>query len=174
MACGCNKEKPIDVQYLGNVAIDSLEELPENLLAERITTDELSGDTIHTLVRVPTKRIVPNGNLDNLFTVVANNDTLEVPEGQVRAGTVKNLGSSYSVVFDDSEEKALFLILGVGNNKVTAQRVGVVNLLGGHDYVLLSQYYASADATGMPTTDDASGVKLFIPISKTQLLLNME
>lgn len=174
MACGCDKQKPIETQYLGDVQIDALEDLPNFLLGDRSVKDELSGDTIHSLVRIPTDRIVPNGNLDNIFAVVANNDTLEIPEGQVRAGTVKNLGSSYSVVFDDSEEEALFVMVGRDAKRVFAQRVGVVNLLNGHEYVLLAQYYASADGSGEPTTDSASGKKLFIPISKTQLLLNMD
>lgn len=174
MACGCDKQKPIETQYLGDVQIDSLEDLPNYLLADRTVKDELSGDMMDILVRVPTNRIVPNGNLDNVFAVVANNDALEIPEGQVRAGTIKNLGSSYSVVFDDSEEEAMFIMVGRDAKRVFAMRNGVAQILGTHEYVLTAQYYASADGSGEPTTSPASGKKLFIPISKTQLLLNMD
>lgn len=171
MSCGNCNNKKMDVQYLGDVQIDTLADLPENLLAERVTEDELSGDTIHSLVRIPTKRIVPNGNLDNIFLVPANNDELEVPAGQVKAVSMAQVGSSYSVVPASDEHTTLFIMVGRDGNNVLAQNSGVINILCGHDYVLLAQYYRGED--GEPTTDSTSGEKLFIPISKTQLLVNM-
>ena len=171
MSCGNCNNKKMDVQYLGDVQIDTLADLPENLLAERVTEDELSGDTIHSLVRIPTKRIVPNGNLDNIFLVPANNDELEVPAGQVKAVSIAQVGSSYSVVPASDENPTLFIMVGRDGNNVLAQNSGVINILCGHDYILLSQYYRGED--GEPTTDSTSGEKLFIPISKTQLLVNM-
>lgn len=169
MSCGkCGTSMP-ETQYLGDVQIDTLSDLPENLLAERVTEDELSGDTVHTLVRIPTKRIVPNGNLDNIFAVVANNDELAVPKGQVKAVAVANLGSSYSVVEASDEHPTMFIMIGRDGSNVLAQNSGVINILCGHDYILLAQYYRGED--GMPTTDSTSGEKLFIPISKTQLLV---
>lgn len=171
MSCGGCNQKQIDTQYIGDVQIDMLTNLPEYLLAERDVEDELSGDIVRSLVRIPTKRIVPNGNLDNIFAVVANNDELVIPEGQVMAGTVINTGSAYSVVPASDDHKAMFIMLGTDNGNVLAQNCGVINILCGHDYILLAQYYRGED--GEPTTDDASGEKLFIPISKTQLLVNM-
>lgn len=170
MSCGCDNKK-IETQYLGDVPIDTFTSLPENLLAERVTKDEMSGDSIHTLVRIPTKRIVPNGTLDNVFTVVANNDVLTIPEGQVKAGVITQVGSTYSVVYADENHPAQFLILAVNDDVVQAQNCGIINLLSGHDYVLLQQYYQGEN--GIPTTDSASGVKLFVPISKTQLLVDL-
>ena len=35
------------------------------------------------------------------------------------------------------------------------------------------KYYASADGDGEPVTDPTSGQKLFIPISSTQLAINL-
>lgn len=171
MACDkCNK-KAIETQYIGDVQIDQLTDLPEYLLAERDVEDELSGDIVRSLVRIPTKRIVPNGNLDNIYTVVANNDELVIPEAQVLAGSVANLGSSYAVVPADADHPAMFLMIGRDQTNVFAQHCGVVNILCGHDYILLAQYYLGEN--GEPTTDSTSGVKLFIPISKTQLRINM-
>lgn len=172
MACkNCDKNKAIETQYIGDVQIDTLADLPEFLLAERDVEDELSGDIVRSLVRIPTNRIVPNGNLDNIFAVVANNNELTIPEAQVRVGSVANLGSSYAVVYADNDHPAMFLMIGRDTTNVLAQRCGVINILCGHDYVLLAQYYLGEN--GEPTTDSTSGVKLFIPISKTQLLVNM-
>ena len=172
MSCGCGKDKKIETQYLGDVAIDTLEDLPQYLLAERDVKDELSDDTVRSLVRIPTLRIAPSGNLDNVFAVVANNDSLEIPDGQVRAGTVVNLGSSYAVNYDDADNAAMFIMTKKDGNRVLAQNCGIINILEGHEYVLLQDYYASADGTGLPTTDSTSGVKLFTPISRTQLLVH--
>lgn len=173
MSCGCNKDKQIETQYIGSVPIDNLEDLPEYLLAERDVKDELSDDIVRSLVRIPTLRIAPNGNLDNVFAVVANNDSLEIPDGQVRAGTVVNLGSSYAVNYDDADNPALFIMTEKDGSRVLAQNCGVINILEGHDYALLQDYWASADSTGEPVTDSASGIHLFTPISKTQLLVNI-
>ena len=172
MSCGCGKDKKIETQYLGDVAIDTLEDLPQYLLAERDVKDELSDDIVRSLVRIPTLRIAPSGNLDNVFAVVANNDSLEIPDGQVRAGAVVNLGSSYAVNYDDADNAAMFIMTKKDGNRVLAQNCGIINILEGHEYVLLQDYYASADGTGLPTTDSASGVKLFTPISRTQLLVH--
>lgn len=171
MSCDkCNKKK-IETQYIGDVQIDVLPDLPEFLLAERDVEDELSGDTVRSLVRIPTKRIVPNGNLDNIFAVTANNAELTIPEGQVKAGAVANLGSSYAVVEASDDNHTMFIMVGRDEKVVYAQTSGVINILCGHDYVLLAQYYRGEN--GEPTTDSASGERLFIPISKTQLLVNM-
>lgn len=173
MSCGnCNQNNKIETQYIGDVQIDALPTLPEYLLAERDVEDEFSGDTVRSLVRIPTNRIVPNGNLDNIFAVAANNDELTIPEGQVRVGSVADLGSSYAVVYADENNPADFIMVGRNESVVYAQTCGVINILCGHDYVLRAQYYLGEN--GEPTTDSTSGVKLFKPISKTQLRINME
>lgn len=171
MSCGgCNKKK-IETQYIGDVQIDVLPDLPEYLLAERDVEDELSGDVVRSLVRIPTAKIAPNGNLDNIFAVAANNAELTIQEGQVKAGAVANLGSSYAVVPASDDNPTMFIMVGRDEKVVYAQTSGVINILCGHSYILLAQYYRGEN--GEPTTDSTSGEKLFIPISKTQLLINM-
>lgn len=171
MSCNKCDNKNLETQYIGDVAIDALADLPEYLLAERDVEDELSGDVVRSLVRIPTKRIAPNGNLDNIFAVTANNDELAVGEAQVKAVSIMNTGSEYPVVPASDEHPTMFIMVGRDEKVIYAQNCGVINILCGHDYVLLAQYYRGEN--GEPTTDSASGEKLFIPISKTQLLVNM-
>lgn len=171
MSCDKCSHKNLETQYIGDLPIDSLTDLPEYLLAERDVEDELSGDTVRSLVRIPTNRIAPNGNLDNIFAVVANNDDLTVEKGQVKAVAVAQVNSTYSVVPASDDHPTMFIMVGRDDKVVLAQNCGVINILCGHDYVLLAQYYRGED--GEPTTDSTSGEKLFIPISKTQLLINM-
>lgn len=172
MSCNKCNHKNLETQYIGDVAIDALSDLPEYLLAERDVEDELSGDTVRSLVRIPTKRIVPNGNLDNVFAV-ADNEAITIPEGQVRGGRVYNQGSYYETQYSDLEGGPMFIMVGKLGDKILAQNCGVINILCGHDYIIGQQYYGGD--LGEPSTDDASGTaaKLFIPISKTQLLVNM-
>ena len=171
MACNKCENKKLETQYIGDVPIDALADLPEYLLAERDVEDELSGDTVRSLVRIPTKRIVPNGNTDNIFAVVANNDDLTLEEGQVKAVSIALVGSTYSVVPADDEHPTMFIMVGRQGNTILAQDCGVINILCGHDYIPLAQYYRGED--GEPVTDSASGEKLFYPISKTQLRINL-
>lgn len=172
MSCNKCEHKNLETQYIGDVPIDALSDLPEYLLAERDVEDELSGDVVRSLVRIPTKRIAPNGNLDNIFAV-ADNEAITIPEGQVRSGRVSNQGSYYETQYSDLEGEPMFIMVGKLGDKILAQNCGVINILCGHDYIIGQQYYGGD--LGVPSTDDASGTakKLFIPISKTQLLVNM-
>lgn len=170
--CDCHG-KPIRTEYLGDVQVYTLEPLPDYLLAEADVEDPISGDLIHSLVRIPTTRIVPTGNLDNVTTLDPVNDELEIPENQVRAGFVHNYSNYYSVEYDTSDNQAEFLMIGTLGDLVLIQATGFVTIPSGHSYVISQQYYASADGTGEPTTDSTSGRKLFIPISRTQLLINL-
>ena len=167
--CGCKKN--VETQYLGDVQIDDLGTLPEYILAERDVVDPNSGDTIRALVRIPSGRLFPNGTYDNVTTLPANNDSLEIPENQVRAGRVYNMVSSVQVQYADLEGEAEFLMIGKLGDLVLIQNCGVINIPAGHDYVIGQQYYTGAD--GEPVADSTSGQKLFIPISKTQLTINM-
>lgn len=171
MPCDKCKNKPMVTQYLGDIQIDALDSLPDFILAERDVEDPLSGDIIRSLVRVPAGKLFPNGNYDNVSAIVANNDELDIPDRQVRAGYVKNNVSSTQVLYADAENPAMFLMIGELTDMVLIQPTGVINMLAGHDYIIGAQYYAGE--AGVPTTDDASGQKLFIPISRTQLLINL-
>lgn len=170
MACSC-KDNSVQTQYLRDVPYDTLESLPDYFLAERDIEDPNTGEVKATLTRVPSGKLFPSANADNVFALTANNDTLEIPERQVRAGLVANLVSSTQVQLADAENPAMFILVGTLVDMVLAQNVGVINMPAGHDYVITAQYYVGEG--GVPTTDDASGQKLFIPISRTQLLINM-
>lgn len=167
----CECKKNVETQYLGDVQIDDLGTLPEYILAERDVVDPNSGDTIRALVRIPSGRLFPNGTYDNVTTLPANNDSLEIPENQVRAGRVYNMVSSVQVQYADSEAEAEFLMLGKLGNLVLIQNCGVINIPAGHDYVIGQDYWVGDN--GEPVTDSASGQHLFRPISKTQLAVNL-
>lgn len=170
MPCNC-KDGAVQTQYLRDVPYDTLESLPDYFLAERDLEDELTGETRATLTRVPAGKLFPMANADNVFALAPNNDTLEIPERQVRAGLVANLVSSTQVQLAGTDNPAMFLLIGKLVDMVLAQSTGVINMPAGHDYVIAAQYYTGEG--GVPTTDSASGQKLFIPISRTQLLVNL-
>lgn len=169
-SCNCT-DKKVKTEYLGDVQIDLIESFPEFILAERDVTDHETGIVVRSLVRVPSGRLFPNGTMANVFPLVGNNPDIIIPERQVRAGVVKNLVSSTQVQYADEENPAMFLLIGTLADMLLAQRNGVINLPNGHDYVISQQYYTSTDGSGEPTTDPESGQKLFIPISRTQLLI---
>lgn len=170
MSCGC-KNKMTKTEYLGDIPLDVLDSLPDALLAERDVEDPNSGDTIRTLTRVPAGRLFPSGTMDNVTTLAPNNDSLVIPENQVRAGRVVNLASTVQVQYADAENPAQFLMIGTLAGLVLIQTCGVVNIPATHSYVIGADYYVGSN--GEPTTDPASGQKLFIPISKTQLLVTL-
>lgn len=179
MSCGCAENrakagcsnKTVETEYLGDVAIFALDSLPDYLLAEVDTEDPLSKDIIRTLVRVPTGRLFPNGAMANVTTLNPNNDELEIPEAQVRAGRVVNLASVNQVQYADAENPAQFLMLGKLAGMVLIQASGTILIPQGHQYIIGADYYVGDN--GAPTTDPTSGQKLFIPISKTQLLVTL-
>ena len=172
MACGCNNPTKIDVEHVSALPIDSMTDLPDFLLAVRAVEDERTGNVYYPITRIPTGRIAPNGNLDNVTAVVANNDSLDIPTGQVRACYLDSTASTYSVQYADTDNAPMFIVLGkYGEDKVLIQNCGVISLPSGHSYIIGAQYYSSDDGTGEPTTNSASGHKLFIPLSKTQLLV---
>lgn len=170
--CNCNDKNSISTQYLRDLPWDVLESLPTAFLAERDVEDPVTGEVKATLTRIPSGKLFPAANTDNVFALTPNNDTLEIPERQVRAGTIVNLVSSTQVQYASDEDPALFIMIGKLAGMVLCQNVGVVNCPAGHDYIIKQQYYTGEN--GEPVTDATSGQKLFIPISRTQLLLNMD
>ena len=168
MSCGNCNHPNIQTQYIGDVQVDLLSTLPEYLLGERDVEDELSGDTIRSLVRIPTNKILPDGDR-NVFSLPAS-DTVVIPENQVRGGIFYNNEAVYNN--SDIEGNAMFIMIGNVGDKVLAQRTGVVTFPNGHEYIVGQQYYASDD-DGEPTTNSYSNLRLFVPISSTQLLVNM-
>ena len=167
----CNN--PVKTEYIGNVPLDTLATLPDYILAERDVEDVTTGNIARTFVRVPAQKLFPNGNYANVAAIQANNMAIDVPEGQVRAGYVANEGSANIVKYADENHAPIFLMLGFSTDLLLVQSTGIVNILEGHDYIVGAQYYASTDGTGEPVTDPTSGQKLFIPISSTQLAINI-
>lgn len=168
-----NCNKPVDTVYIADVPIDTLASLPDYILAERDVEDVTTGNVARTLVRVPAQKLFPNGNYANVAAIQPNNTTLDIPEGQVRAGYVANEGSANVAKYADSTHAPVFLMIGFSTDLLLVQSTGIVNLLEGHNYIVGAQYYLATDGSGEPVTSPASGKKLFIPISQTQLAINL-
>lgn len=175
--CGCSRDKKIEAVDISSVPIDTMTSLPQFILTERDVEDELSGDVVRALTRTPVGRLFPVGSTDNVYAIPANNDSLDFSNWHVAPGYIKNFGSYYGVQFADGENEAMFVMVGcvdeASGRQVLFQNTGVINVPEGHDFVLLAQYYTNADGSGVPTTDSTTGQKLFIPISRMQLLVNL-
>lgn len=167
----CNK--PVKTEYIANVPIDNLATLPDFILAERDVEDVTTGNIARTFVRVPAEKLFPNGNYANVAAIQANNAAITVPDNEVRAGYVANEGSANVTKYADAGHNPVFLMLGFSTDLLLVQSTGIVNILEGHPYIIGAQYYAATDGTGEPVTDPTSGQKLFIPISRTQLAINL-
>lgn len=167
----CNR--PVKTEYIANVPIDNLATLPDFILAERDVEDVTTGNIARTFVRVPAEKLFPNGNYANVAAIQANNTAITVPDNEVRAGYVANEGAANVVKYADTTHNPVFLMLGFSTDLLLVQSTGIVNILEGHPYIVGAQYYASADGSGEPVTDATSGQKLFIPISQTQLAIDI-
>ena len=167
----CNR--PVKTEYIANVPIDNLATLPDFILAERDVEDVTTGNIARTFVRVPAEKLFPNGNYANVAAIQANNTALDIPANEVRAGYVANEGSANVAKYADSTHNPVFLMLGFSTDLLLVQSTGIVNILEGHPYIVGAQYYAAVDGSGEPVTDATSGQKLFIPISRTQLAINI-
>lgn len=167
----CNT--PVTTQYIANVPIDNLADLPDFILAERDVEDVTTGNIARTFVRVPAEKLFPQGNYANIAAIQANNVAIDIPENEVRAGYVANEGSANVAKYADADHAPVFLMLGFSTDLLLVQNTGFVNILNGHQYIVGAQYYAAADGSGEPVTDATSGQKLFIPISNTQLAINL-
>lgn len=167
----CNK--PVKTEYIADVPIDSLASLPDYMLAERDVEDVTTGNIARTLVRVPAEKLFPQGNYANIAAIQTNNSAIDIPQNEVRAGYVANEGSANVVKYADSTHAPVFLMLGFSTDLLLVQSTGFVNILEGHPYIVGLQYYMASDGSGEPVTDPTSGKKLFIPISETQLAINL-
>lgn len=163
-------KKPVEVQYLGSLPIDDLEQLPEFFLCERDVLDPCTGNTIRSIVRVPSGKLFPQANMDNVVVLEPNNTAIEIPEDQVRAIYIENAGSAYIMKYADTTHAPVALALGKLNDLVLTQNTGIVNIPNSHSYIVGAQYYVGEN--GEPTTTP-SDYKLFIPISSTKLAINM-
>ena len=138
----CNKQ--YEVQYLGDLPIDNLDDIADFFIAERDVLDQSTGNTLTTLVRVPGKKLFPNANMDNITTLTPNNPDITVPE----------------------------IAVGMLADYILVQESGFINISEGHGLIIGAQYYVGNN--GEPVTDSTiTGQKLFKPISTTKLLINM-
>ena len=161
-------KKPLQTAYIGDIAVDTLDRVPDFILAERDVTDTSTGKTIRSMVRVPGAKLFGGGTMDNVTTIEPNN-TIEVPEGQVLAGKIVNNGSYNTVEVTSGATD--FLIIGNLADLLLIQNAGFIYFPEGHQYIVGQQYYTGEN--GIPTTSNASGVKLFKPISTTKLAINL-
>ena len=167
----CNNK--VETVNIADVAIDTLESLPDYFITERDVLDQASGIIKRTIERRPSATLFPNANNDNVIGLEVNNLAIAVPEKQVRAGYVSNEPGAVVMRYADASHAAMFLMLGLHvDNIMRIQNTGFVNIPEGHSYVVGAQYYLGAN--GEPVTDSSiTGQKLFIPISNTKLAVNM-
>lgn len=165
----CNQS--VETQDISQLPVDNLISLPDYFIAERDVMQESTGNVKRSFVRVPTGKIFPHANTDNIFGVEINNSAVEVPENQVRAVYVKNTGSAYVMDYADADHAPVMLAIGKANDQIMmCQNCGVVNIPEGHNYIVGQQYYVGEE--GEPVTEEG-GAELFIPISNTQLAINL-
>lgn len=163
-----NCNKPIQTTYIGEIAIDTLDSIPDYMLAERDVVDSNTGKTIRSMVRVPAAKLFGGGTMDNVTTIEPNN-TITVPEKQVLAGRVVNNGGYNTVELTTATSTPDFLIVGKLGDLLLIQNTGFVYIPEGHEYIVGQTYYSGAN--GLPTTATTSGHKLFKAISSTKLAI---
>ena len=171
MTKDANCAHKIKTQYIGDLPIDTLESLPDYFITERDVLDELTGNTVRSLIRTPAAKLFPTANMDNVYALEPNNDAIVIPENQVRACYVVDTGSAVVMRFTDNTHPAMFLAIGHVSDLILCQNSGVINIPEGHDYIVGAQYYAGPD--GVPATNMTDAQKIFIPISRTKLLVNI-
>lgn len=167
----CNKPR-VKTVNIADVAIDNTGVLPDYFLAEKDVEDATTGNIRRTPVRVRSTDIFPNANNDNVIALPINN-TITVPENQVRAGYIKNEVGMPTMQYAGTSHAAVFLMLGEhADNLMRVQNTGFVNIPEGHQYIIDAVYYVGEN--GEPTTDSTiTGQKLFIPVSNTKLAIIM-
>lgn len=167
----CNYKKPYTISHVSELDIDDLATIPDYFLGVRTVESPTDGNTIYTPVRVPGARVMPTGNLANVTAIATNNDAIDIPEGQVRAGYIDVQPGGNIVRYADESHTAMFLMVGnYTNGKVLIQSTGFLTIPNGHQYIVGSEYYRGEN--GEPVTDNTSGQKLFVPIDEITLMVN--
>lgn len=166
----CNQ---IGVQDVSELPIDTFQSTPDYVLGIRAVVSETDGNVNNMFTLIPGNRIMPNGNNDNIFALETNNPGLTIPENQVLPCYVQNTVTQTRVMPADGTHPADFLVLAVEAGIAYCQSVSAMFVPAGHDYdVYGAQYYLGTN--GEPVTDESqTGQKLFKPLNKYQLLVNM-
>mgnify|MGYP003289040395 CR=1 FL=1 len=167
----CNSK--IKTVNIADVAIDNMATLPDYLLCERDVEDVTTGNIVRTPVRVRSSDLFPNANNDNVIAIAINNEAIDVPANQVRAGYVDNQPGANVIEYAGPSNPAVFLMLGKHtDNTMRIQNTGFINIPEGHSYVVGATYYLGEDGN-VSTDSSITGQKLFIPISNTKLAVVM-
>lgn len=161
----------IGIQDVSELPVDTFTSVPDYFMGIREVIDEQSGNVLSMPVRVPGNAVLPNGTNANVFPLDTNNSALTVPEGQVLACYLQNAGYVNRILPADNDHPADFLVLGVNEAGVAqCQSTGVAFIPTGHEYdIIAAQYYQN---NGVISTQ-SGGQKLFKPISKYELLINL-
>lgn len=158
-------KKPYTILNADEIDIDDLSSPVDYYFGMREIDGELSP------VRVPGEKVTPTGSMQNVIALETNNSSLEVPENQVLAGYIDVQPGGNIMRLADATHPAQFLMLGeYTSGKMLVQSTGFLRIPGGHSYICSQQYYTSDN--GLPTTDSASGQKLFIPLDDYTLMVN--
>ena len=166
-------KKPTEVQYLGNLPVDTLESMPDYFLAERDIIDSTTGNVVRSIVRVPSGKIFPQNNMDNVVALSPNNTSVTIPDNQVVPCYMSNTGSAYIMEKADASHHATFLAIGKVSDLILVQNCGFINIPNGHQYVINQKYYLSSTAGEVTTDSTQTGQYLFTPVSSTKLAVNM-
>lgn len=168
----CDKNKPYEITSINDLDIDDLATVPDYFLGVRTLENPETGNIISTPVRVPGARVMPTGNLANVIALTTNNEALVVPDNQVRAGYMDVQPGGNIMRLADATHPAMFLMVkNYINGKMLIQTTGFLNIPGGHNYLVGSQYYLGEN--GEPVTDSSiTGKKLFMPLDNYTLSVN--
>lgn len=167
-----NCNKPFTTVSASELDIDDLATPVDFFLGIRTVENPSTGTTVNTPVRVPGEKVLPTGTLANVVALTTNNTALSIPEHQVRAGYLDAQPGGNVMKYADATHTARFLMVSEYiNGKMLIQSTGFLNLPE-HQYIPLVQYYVGEN--GLPTTDNTSGQKLFVPLDDATLLVNGE
>ena len=172
----CNK---IETVVLADLPTWDNQHVPDYFLMEMGVEDEETGNIVRSIVRTPSGLIIPNGNFDNVNILQTNNVAVDeaihnaVENNTILGGYVVNEGATTVIRLADKDHAPQFMMIGeIEEGQAMIQRVGFVNIYEGHHYIIGAQYYIGEN--GEPVTNSESGYKLFIPLSNSKLMLNMD
>lgn len=167
--CACGGHTKVEARPLNELPIDRTEQMPDYLFTVKTKINPEDGNVLYQPMLLPGNAIFPNGNQANTFTLVANNDTLEIPENGVLPAYVENTGPMNVVFPADESHPAHFLIVGRTADRVICQNCGTVQILAGHQYNIGIPYYRSNKQGEVTTDPSQTGQRLFTPVSSYQL-----
>lgn len=169
--CNC-KNKPFAVESVHDLDIDELSTPIDYLFGIRSVKEKADDVPGMSPVLIPGEKIVPASMRANLISLDTNNDSLVIPENQVRAGYLDVQPGGLIMRLADASHKAMFLMVeNAPNGRMLVQSTGFLHMAGGHSFIPAAQYYLGEN--GEPVTDETiTGQKLFIPLNDHYLLVN--